>query len=317
MATSHLAEAITDLGELCQVLKLPKIDAADAHSVYPLLVPRNYIDKIEKGNINDPLLLQILPQNKELDHVPGFTADPLGEMRPTCSLKPGIVQKYHGRALVLATNSCAVHCRYCFRRGRKEGFLSDDCDFTDIPVSEIILSGGDPLALSDREFGNIVAKIKQNRSVKIIRIHTRFPVMTPNRITDELISVLSDNSQVVFYMVLHINHPREIDEAFLEKVSRLSNHGVPLLSQTVLLRNVNDDFSTLYELFSRLISVRIIPYYLHQLDRVSGASHFEVAASKGLELIKLLKEHLPGYAIPRYVREIPDAPFKSEHEAEL
>jgi len=300
---------------------------------------------MERGNPRDPLLLQVLPRPEELVRVDGFSDDPLQER--TGETYCPLLQKYEGRVLLLVTDQCAVHCRFCFRRNLKKqepgiavcrqvsdeqsrnrkialvSSQSHDCgsDRYDgiagiLPallqagslrsqVPEVILSGGDPLTLSDEELSELLTAIRKRPEVRRIRIHTRFPVVDPERLTTPLLSMLHSDRKTVFSMVLHLNHPREIDDDFAEAITEAVNRGIPVFVQSVLLREINDDFETLFELYEKSISLRMVPYYLHQLDRIAGAAHFEVDPQRGLELMDCLHRSLPGYAVPRYVREVP------------
>ena len=291
----------------------------ESHGAYPFFVPKSFVTKMEKGNPRDPLLLQILPRPEELFQVDGFCDDPLQEQN-TGTACP-LLQKYEGRVLLLATNQCAVHCRYCFRRNLKKQpsialarFLQDD---PRIFPPEVILSGGDPLRLSDDELAELAAMLRSRPQVRRIRIHTRFPVVEPKRLTPCFLTAIQSDRKTVFSMVLHVNHPREIDADFADAITEAVDRGIPIFIQSVLLRDVNDDFAALFELYEKSISLRMTPYYLHQLDRVAGAAHFEVDVRHGLELMDRLQRSLPGYAVPRYVREIPGAASKTPVSASV
>ena len=292
-------------------------NALAAHAEYPLRVPDSFVAKIEKGNPTDPLLLQILPQADELKKVDGFQDDPLQE-RSNCPL----LQKYAGRTLLIATDQCAIHCRFCFRRKTKTQLAEKSCvsflkNHPQIPLAkEVIFSGGDPLCLSDDELAELFQTLRCRQEVRRIRIHTRFPVVSPERLTPLLLNELRSDAKTVYSMVLHLNHPREIDAEFAAAITETVNRGIPVFVQSVLLRGVNDNFETLFELYEKLISLRMTPYYLHQLDRVSGAAHFEVAPEIGLELHHRLRQSLPGYAVPRYVREVPGERNKVDVQSE-
>ncbi len=311
----------TDPFELCRVLELPETVARDAwaaHAEYPLEVPEAFVAKMEKGNPRDPLLLQILPQPNELRVVEGFSDDPLRECNAETGSCP-LLQKYVGRTLLIATDRCMVHCRYCFRQKTKNRMSEEGGSGIRTALSkiahlppEVILSGGDPLRLGDDELTELLDSIRSRPEVRRVRIHTRAPVVAPKRLTTRLLSKLRSDDQTVFSMVLHINHPREIDAEFAAAITETVDRGIPVFVQSVLLRGVNDDFAALFGLYDRSISLRMIPYYLHQLDRVSGAAHFEVEADRGLELISRLRNSLPGYAVPRYVREVPGEGCKTE-----
>jgi L-lysine 2,3-aminomutase len=311
---SILAEAVRSPAELCRMLRLEPRLAAEAEQAagqFPLLAPRPYLARIRPGDPTDPLLLQILPQTAETAATPGYGPDPLGEAAAGCG--PGLLRKYHGRILMVATGACAVHCRFCFRRH----FPYQDCSCAralwepalreiaaDRSVSEVILSGGDPLTLSDLELTHLADQLAEIPHVRRLRVHSRLPVVIPQRVTDELVSWLC-GGRLSPIMVVHVNHSAEIDKQVAAALGRLVDAGIPVLSQSVLLRGVNDGVDVLAELFRRLIDLRVMPYYLHQLDPVAGAAHFEVPVAAGIALVKQLRARLPGYAVPRYVREIP------------
>jgi EF-P beta-lysylation protein EpmB len=314
----ELSQAVTNLPELCRILELPTDwENPSVLQEYPLFVPRSFAGKMAKGNPNDPLLLQILPRREELAIVSGFSRDPLHELSDDSSC--GVLKKYAGRVLLLVSDSCGIHCRFCFRRFfPKQHRFNTQCSGnletllapvrSDNTIEEVILSGGDPLLLDDSGLERLLYYIVKISHVKRIRIHSRLPVVLPSRLTPELVKILSFPFPI--YLVLHINHPNELSDDFLECREMLK---VPVvLSQTVLLKGVNDNIDVLYRLFGRLINHRIIPYYLHQLDRVDGAAHFEVPPDEGFRLVEQLRNCLPGYAIPRYVREIPGMLSKQE-----
>ncbi|HUT95911.1 MAG TPA: EF-P beta-lysylation protein EpmB [Thermoguttaceae bacterium] len=309
-----LADPVTDAAELCRLVGVAPPDAVAAGQVergFPLLVPRTYLARIRRGDPHDPLLLQILPREEERDQPAGFTTDPVGEahIARTC----GLLRKYRGRALMVATPDCAVHCRFCFRRhfpypslpkppNRWEPALDEIA--ADPSIREVILSGGDPLTLDDGLLAQLAQRLAEIPHVRRLRVHTRVPIVIPQRVTEELLAWLR-GTRLTPIVVVHVNHPAEIDDQVASALGRLVDAGVPVLSQSVLLRGVNDRLDVLARLYERLVDLRVMPYYLHQLDRVAGAAHFEVPESTGVELIEQLRAHLPGYAIPRYVRETP------------
>jgi L-lysine 2,3-aminomutase len=313
----ELARAVRDPVELCRLLGLPAAEAAvQAAQGFSILVPRPYLARIHAKDPSDPLLLQVLPRREELSRTPGFTPDPLGESHALCG--PGLLWKYQNRILIVATPSCAVHCRFCFRRY----FPFDvsplspskwDEVFEKIAsepsIHEIILSGGDPLTIPDAQLSQIVAKFSQISHLRRLRIHTRLPIMIPLRVCDDLIDWIK-GCGLPTIMVVHVNHPAEIDAEVAAALGRLVDAGIPVLSQGVLLAGVNDTLAVLVELYERLIDLRVVPYYLHQLDPVASAAHFEVPIAKGKELIAQLRTKLPGYAVPRYVRETPSGESK-------
>jgi len=312
-----LAGAIRDPAELCRLLGLDQSSAAGpAANGFPLLVPRTFADRIRPGDPTDPLLLQVLPQRCELADVPGYRTDPLAER--AAAVAPGLLQKYPGRSLIVATRRCGVHCRYCFRRHfpqtasphKSEAWGPALCRIADDEsIGEVILSGGDPLTLQDSLLGQLAVHLAHIPHVRRLRVHSRMPVVIPQRVTGELLAWLR-GTRLSTLMVVQINHPAEIDGAVAAALRRLVDAGVPLLNQSVLLRGVNDRLDVLAELCERLVDLRVMPYYLHQLDRVAGAAHFEVPEATGIGLIEQLRTRLPGYAVPRYVRETPGAAGK-------
>lgn len=308
-----LAEAIRDADSLIDALQLPETfrePALRAAELFPLLVPRSYIRRMEPGNAGDPLLLQVLPLAEEEVAVPGFVSDAVGDDR--ARLAPGLLQKYEGRALLISTGACAVHCRYCFRRHYPYGEEPRRLDewepalaalAADSSIHEAILSGGDPLMLTDARLAQLFEKLSAIPHVSRLRIHTRLPIVLPDRVTDKLLELCTtQRPQMIF--VVHANHPNEIADDCRESLQKLVRAGLPVLNQAVLLRGINDQVDALAELSERLINIGVMPYYLHQLDRVAGTAHFEVAEAQGLELIAQLRTRLPGYAVPNYVREI-------------
>ena len=310
----HLQHAIRRASDLSDALSLP---LEDINTDFPLLVPRPYLARIEPGNPRDPLLLQILPRQEENLVVPGFTRDPVGESHLS-DTPPGLLQKYTGRALVTLSGACAINCRYCFRRHFPyEKHQASSENWQDIltflnqddSLSEVILSGGDPLMVNDRRLAALLRGIEAIPHIDTLRIHTRLPVVIPQRITASLLESLAI-SQKQIVMVLHINHPNEIDLSVRTATARLREVGITLLNQTVLLQGVNSDADTLYHLSKTLFGAGVLPYYLHALDRVAGAAHFDVDEKLGSSIVKELQNTLPGYLVPRFVREEPNAPAK-------
>ncbi len=318
----ELACAVRTRSALLQRLQLPEASgspgAADAAAAdFPVLVPESYLQRMQPGNPLDPLLLQVLPQDAEMTQLPGFTADAVGDLQ--AELTPGVLQKYHGRALLVTTGACAVHCRYCFRRSFPYSDLPVSAEQweqairtiqDDDTITEVILSGGDPLLLTDGRLQNLISQLEQIPHLDRLRLHTRLPVVLPSRITAELLDMLQ-HTRLRSIMVIHANHAAELVGDCRDAIERLVGSGIPVLNQTVLLRQINDNATTLEQLSLTLINLGVMPYYLHQLDRVQGAAHFEVAEQNGRELIDQLSARLPGYAVPRYVREIPGATGKT------
>jgi EF-P beta-lysylation protein EpmB len=314
-----LSEALRDPAELCRRLELPTSLAAAAQKApgrFSLLVPRPYLSRIRMGDPQDPLLLEVLPQPQEGAESSQFRTDPLGEAAAPGT--PGLLRKYQGRLLIVTTGSCCVHCRFCFRRHFPYQPAADQTELwqralgqiaADRSIHEVILSGGDPLMLDDAQLAGLAGELAAIPHLDRLRIHTRLPLMIPQRVTDELLAWLR-GTRLTPILVNHINHPAEIDAEVAGALGRLVDAGVPLLNQSVLLRGVNDRVEVLAELCRRLVDLRVLPYYLHQLDRVAGAAHFEVPEEVGAGLIAQLRSRLPGYAVPRYVRETPGGTSK-------
>lgn len=306
------ADAITDLHELLELLQLTLADlprALQACAEFPLRVPRAFAARIEKGNPEDPLLRQVLAVGEEMEQISGYTQDPLAEAQHTPV--PGILHKYYGRVLFIVTGACAVNCRYCFRRHfpysdympTRERFseaLAWLAQQTD--VNEVILSGGDPLTLTDRKLKELVTALAEIPHLKRLRIHSRSPVMIPERLNDELMTLLKDKRwQSV--LVLHANHANELIPELAKRVMLLRKHGVTVLNQSVLLAGVNDNVRAQEDLANKLFASGVLPYYLHQLDKVQGAAHFAVSDEQALKLMAELRTRLPGFLLPQLVRE--------------
>ncbi len=315
----QLAESYRDPRDLVHRLGLPEgviEPARQAAGSFPLMVPESFLARMKPGDPDDPLLRQVLPVQDELDEQPGFLSDPVDDA--AAHRAPGLLQKYAGRALLIATGSCAVHCRYCFRREfpyHEYPRRLDDWEpalevlAEDRSIHEVILSGGDPLMLTDARLSAFMDCLKELPHIRRLRVHSRLPIVLPSRVTDDLIGLMR-SSRLTPIFVVHANHPREIVGDCREALVRLVQSGITTLNQAVLLRGINDDAEVLTELCERLIDIGVMPYYLHQLDRVRGASHFEVDEVRGLALIDELRRRLPGYAVPRYVRELASEPFK-------
>lgn len=316
---SALSDSLTRMDELLRFVGLSSDQLTapwGGESDFPLRVTRSYADKIEKGNPQDPLLLQVLPLAAEQSSPAHYNPDPVGDLHATCA--PGLIHKYHGRVLLVATGACAIHCRYCFRRAfpyhdhlGSAGFQSAiDYLRAHDEIQEIILSGGDPLVLSDRRLAQMVETLETIPHLRRLRIHSRLPIVLPQRITRSLLTLLSESSlQPV--MVIHANHSQELQDDVTDALNSLYEAGIPLFNQSVLLKGVNDHASALIRLSETLFSHRVIPYYLHLLDRVTGASHFEVSPDQAKLLFDQLRQQLPGYLVPRMVREIAGEPYKS------
>jgi EF-P beta-lysylation protein EpmB len=316
---AELARAVADPAELVRLLDLDPalLPAARAAArAFPLRVPRGFVARMRRGDVADPLLRQVLPLGAELDQVQGFSVDPTGDLAAASA--PGLLTKYQGRALLVATGACAVHCRYCFRRHfpyadenpRADGWRTALAAIeADPSIDEVILSGGDPLSLSDTRLAELAAALAALPQLRRLRIHTRHPVVLPERVDDELLGWLAP-LRLQKVVVLHANHAQELDAAVGAACARLRDAGATLLNQSVLLRGVNDDADVLAALSERLFALGVLPYYLHQLDRVAGAAHFEVDDARALALHSELTARLPGYLVPRLVREVAGAPAK-------
>ncbi len=324
----ELAEAITDPRELLAALALPDELAEPARRAaqsFGLRVTRSFLARMRRGDVHDPLLRQVLPLGEELLETAGFTADPLGE--EAARRAPQLLQKYAGRALLITTEACAVHCRYCFRRefaysppdtgspgsrwGEALQVIAQDAS-----IEEVILSGGDPLSLSDARLTQLTDALAGIPHVKRLRVHTRQPLVLPSRVDDGLLAWLR-GIRLPVVMVLHINHPNEIDGQVRAACAALRSTGVTLLNQSVLLRGVNDDVDTLQRLSCALMEAGVLPYYLHLQDRVRGTAHFEVDESVARQLIDGLMRRLSGYLVPKLVREVAGAASKSPVSATI
>jgi EF-P beta-lysylation protein EpmB len=313
-------DAVRDPAELCRLLDLPPevaTRATAAHGDFPLFVPRELIARMRPGDPHDPLLRQVLPLDAESAPAEGYLVDPVGD--GAARRLPGVLCKYRGRVLLITSGACAVHCRYCFRRHypyAQEPHAPRDwrpaiAEITrDRELREVILSGGDPLMLIDRHLADLTQRLAAIPHLTRLRVHTRLPIMIPQRVTDELLRWLT-GTRLAPVMVVHANHAAEIDGEVAAALTRLVMAGIPVLNQAVLLRGVNDSVAAMAELCERLVDLRVMPYYLHQLDRVAGAAHFEVPVAEGLQIINALRARLPGYAVPRYVQEIAGRPGKT------
>jgi L-lysine 2,3-aminomutase len=315
-----LADAITDPTELCSVLGLdPALiePACAAAGKFPLRVPRGYVARMRHGDPRDPLLLQVLPGAAELVSTPDFSTDPVGDLGSSAA--PGLLHKYACRALVVATGACAVHCRYCFRRhfpyseqsALRRGWAPViERLQADPSIHEVILSGGDPLSLSDRRLAQFTDELRTVRHVRRLRIHTRYPIVLPERVDAGLLKWLA-GVPLQKVVVIHANHASEIDEQVRRACADLATAGATLLNQSVLLAGINDSAATLAQLSESLFAARVLPYYLHLLDKVQGAAHFDVDERRAFQLHRELTARLPGYLVPRLVREIAGAPAKT------
>jgi len=305
--------------EVRRLLIFAGIEAADSDTLrrFPVLVPENFLARMTPGDPHDPLLRQVLPLAAESALVDGFVADAVGDL--DARRTPGVLQKYAGRVLLIATSACAIHCRYCFRRdypyAEEPRRLQDwqpalDEIASDTSITEVIFSGGDPLMLNDARLQALCLAIDQIPHIERIRFHTRLPIVLPSRVTPELLAMLA-GLRAHPIMVVHANHGNELVGDCLDALRMLVRSGVPVLNQAVLLAGINDNLDALETLCRRLINIGVMPYYLHQLDRVSGTAHFEADRDRGRLLIQQLAARLPGYAVPRFVQEIPGEPNKT------
>jgi len=313
-------EAITDSHELLDVLHLGHLatELLPARDTgFALRVPRGFVARMRRGDPADPLLLQVLPQAAELGEVPGFTHDAVGDLNSRVA--PGALHKYTGRALLIATGSCAVNCRYCFRRhfpyaqeiAAADGWRAAvEYIRADSSIEEVILSGGDPLSLATPKLAELTAALRNVAHLRRLRLHTRLPIVLPERVDEELLDWLRGLPWPVA-IVVHANHPNEIDDSVAAACARLRAAGASLLNQSVLLRGINDNVKTLVELSMALFAAGVLPYYLHQLDRVAGAAHFAVDDSSARALLQAMRAATSGYLVPRLVREIPGEPGKT------
>jgi len=314
----QLINVVRDPAELCDLLGLDFIAFSQQFSIqspnkghFPLRVPRHFVGRMQAGNLHDPLLLQVMPRPAEEETQPGFITDPLQEDQATKAT--GLIQKYHGRVLLLVNSACAVHCRYCFRRhfpygdhrqGRNQWLATLEEVRRDSSIHEVIFSGGDPLAASDHLLSWLAEQIAQIPHVQTLRIHTRLPVVIPDRVDSALLAWL-EKTPLNKVMVIHSNHPNELDEDVARAMGQIKQVGVTLLNQAVLLKGINDQCDTLKSLSEKLFQMGVLPYYLHLLDKVAGTHHFDSAEPDALALHNQLKSVLPGYLVPKLAKEIP------------
>jgi L-lysine 2,3-aminomutase len=314
----QLAAAFSNVEALCRHLEIEpqSLPLLPDFKAFPLRVPRGFVDCMERGNPADPLLRQVLPIQNELNIQPGYSHDPVGDLNAMTAA--GVVHKYHGRVLLIVTGGCAVHCRYCFRRHFPYGEQQLSTQKVDQAlaylrmhddVSEVILSGGDPLLLNDEKLGHLLTQISAINHVRRIRIHSRVPVVLPSRVTEALLKTFMALPQQLV-LVIHANHGNELSNSVAEACLRLRASGITLLNQSVLLKDVNDDVRTLCHLSEKLLAFGVMPYYLHMLDRAMGTGHFEVPQLKGKQLLNAMQECLPGYLVPRLVTEQAGAAHK-------
>jgi len=316
----HLSNAISDPAQLVRLLELPESlvePAQRAARQFPLRVPMPFIERMVKGDVNDPLLKQVLPLDTELEPVPGFTTDPLAEMQS--NPHDGLIHKYQGRVLLITTGACAINCRYCFRRhfpyqdnklGPEQWQAILDYISADASIHEVLFSGGDPLATPDRRILAMLEDLATIPHLRRVRFHTRLPVVIPQRITPELISALTA-TRLQAVMVLHANHPNEINQQLADALIPLQQARITVLNQAVLLKGINDEVAVLRQLSEQLFAAGVLPYYLFVLDPVAGSAHFDISDKDAQALIRELQSQLPGYLLPRLAREVPGQPSKT------
>jgi EF-P beta-lysylation protein EpmB len=315
-----LADLITEPKELLEILQLDPTGnplGETGLAGFSMKVPRPFAARMEKGNWADPLLRQVWPDRNEADPGDGLVSDPLQEQQ--FNVAPGVLHKYSGRVLLTAAPHCAIHCRYCFRRhfdyaantlSRSQWQQSIDQIAADPSIHEVILSGGDPLANSDRQLDWLLGRLEALPQLTTLRIHTRLPVVIPQRVTAALVARLA-RSRLRAVLVVHVNHHQELDQACQDNFETLAANGITLLNQAVILAGVNDSYPALKRLGEALFQAHVLPYYLHLPDKVAGTAHFQVDASRAQDLIAQLRARLPGYLVPRLVREEPGQASKS------
>lgn len=315
---SQLSDAISSVDELLSLLELTRDNLPIAiPDNFGLRVPRDFVDKMKVGDAHDPLLLQVLPTSQEQIAVSGYVADPLAENHAN-PIK-GLLHKYQSRVLITVTGACAIHCRYCFRQHfdynanlpstqEKQAIANYIQDHPEI--NEVILSGGDPLSVSNRRLFTWLECFEAIEQIDTIRIHSRLPIVIPDRVDETLVTRLAQ-SRCQIVMVVHCNHANEIDAATELRLQALRQGGVTMLNQTVLLKGINDTTEAQVALSQRLFAAGVLPYYLHLLDKVAGAAHFDCDERAAIELYWDMLAQLPGYLVPKLVRELPDRAFKT------
>jgi EF-P beta-lysylation protein EpmB len=308
----ELGEVVTDPEQLLALLDIAPADYIQhfkARTLFPVRVPRPFIKRMKKGDINDPLLKQVMPLSKEFIVTDGYSADPLEEHD---TVAEGLLHKYTNRVLMIVKAGCAVNCRYCFRRhfpyqdnspNKKRWQSALDYIAAHNEINEVIFSGGDPLMASDDHLAWLIKQVEKITHVTRLRIHTRLPVVIPTRITQTLVTLLKE-SRLKTTMVLHINHPNEINQELVDALEPMRAARIPLFNQSVLLRGVNDNAKALIELSEVLFDAGIQPYYLHLFDAVQGAAHFDVKEEDAVAIVKAMLASLPGFLMPKLVREI-------------
>ncbi len=314
----QLASAFDSVDDLCHYLQIDPntLTGVDKNNTFPFKTPKSFADCMTPGDPNDPLLRQVLPLKRENKMAAGYLADPVGDLAAMTS--NGVIHKYQGRALFITTAACAIHCRYCFRRNfpysgnqltpqKLQQALAYIARHPDI--HEVILSGGDPLLLSDAKLAALLSALEENAHIRRIRLHSRLPVVLPARITESL-AVLLSSLRPKTILVVHSNHANELSDNVAKACQKLQDQGITLLNQSVLLKGVNDNAEALYNLSEKLFELGILPYYLHQLDKAQGTCHFSVDDADALSLYRQIQARLPGYLVPKLVREVAGAAFK-------
>ena len=317
---SQLSNTVTSAEQLLRMLGLSASDvgfSVQACADFPLKVPLAFVARMQVGDPADPLLRQVLATQQELQFTPGYQRDPVGETGES-NPQRGIIHKYQGRALLIVSGNCAINCRYCFRRhfpysdnqnSRRQWREALQYIGDDNSIQEVILSGGDPLVVSDRQLQELVSEIAAIPHVLRLRIHSRLPIVLPDRITDKLLNVIC-HPDLQTVMVVHCNHGREIDAAVVTAMAALRERDITVLNQAVLLAGINDEAQALIELSEQLFRAGVLPYYLHLLDRVQGAAHFDVPEDRARGLLRDIASQLPGYLVPKLVREVAGAESK-------
>ena len=288
-----------------------------AQKQFKMIVPKSFANRIEKGNLNDPLLKQVLPILDEEIIDKNYINDPLDEQ--TYNKIPGLLHKYHSRVLLIAHSACAIHCRYCFRRvfnykdnipGKENWLKAFDYIKNDSSIEEVILSGGDPLLHDDKNLQFFIDHIKNIPHIKRLRIHSRIPVTPPERITPELIKLLT-NHHLDTILVIHANHPNEINDEIIQILKEVQKNNILILNQSTLLKGINDNTKILHQLSTKLIQASVLPYYIHLLDKVSGSCHFNVEIDQAKKILKELSEISSGFMVPKLAQEMPGFPSKT------
>ena len=309
---TEFSQCISSIDELLGRLQLKPEQLSPSHQAatdFPLRVPRPFVERMKIGDPNDPLLAQVLPVIQETQSAVGYSADPLEETQH--NPVPGIVHKYRNRLLLIVSPSCAINCRYCFRRhfpyqenrqSKQQWLQALDYLKTRPEINEVIYSGGDPLAANDNFLGWLTQQIESIKHIKRLRIHTRLPVVIPSRVDSQLLDWLG-NTRLKPTMVLHINHANEIDSKLCQAIDQLKSAGITMLNQSVLLKGVNDSSEQLIALSEKLFDAGVMPYYLHMLDPVQGASHFDIPVDRAIEIFNQMQAELPGFLLPKLVQE--------------